>query len=234
MNDGFSVVIPVYNEATIGVVVPEVLEECRKTGLPFRVIVCDDGSDVVTKTMEETLARLDNVSVRYSVPNRGKGAILNEVFPEIETPFAVVIDADREYSAGDIHLLLGPLLSGQADWVMGARYGFGRPRPPQYIAAYFVNRMLTALFSALSRRRFSDLLTGLYAFRSACVGGLSLRERRFAYTAELMWKVINRTNPRFIDVPVSYRFRTYRQGKTIKWWEAFSIFAAVIRYRRAR
>jgi glycosyltransferase involved in cell wall biosynthesis len=231
---GFTVIIPVYNEDAIATVVTDVVTGCMKTGLDFGIIVCDDGSDETTKTVEERLAGLAHVKIRFSQPNRGKGAILNEVFPLVDTEWTVVIDADREYSPDDISAVIEPLTNGQADWVMGSRYGFGRPRPPQYFMAYLVNKFISALLSILSGVPFLDVLTGLYAFRTELVRGIILRERRFAYTPELLWKVISSAGTRWLDVPVSYTFRTYDQGKTIRWWETFTILAAIFRYQTWR
>jgi len=59
-----------------------------------------------------------------------------------------------------------------------------------------------------------------------------LREKRFSYTAELMWKLRQR-GVRLTEVPVSYRFRSYAEGKKIRWWETGTILLAMLRYRFA-
>ena len=45
-----------------------------------------------------------------------------------------------------------------------------------------------------------------------------------------MWEV-RRRGLRIVEVPVAYRFRTYAEGKKIRWWEAATIVAALVRYR---
>lgn len=224
--------MPVYNENAVADVVRQVLDACGRSGMDFSVMLCDDGSNERTRVVEQAISSLEHVQIRFSHPNRGKGAILNEAFPLVDTEWCVVVDADREYLPADIIRLLEPLAHDKADWTMGSRYGFGRPRPPQYLLAYLVNRLVTVLFSRLSGVGMQDVLTGLYAFKTECVRGVVLKERRFAYTPELLWKVMALGKPRFLDVPVSYGFRTYGEGKTIRWWETFTILWATFRYRR--
>ena len=231
-SDGVTVVMSVYNEAPlVGRAVAEVVTICRSLGRPFQVWIVDDGSSDWTEALEQELMSDPNVVIRHNAPNRGKGAVMNEVFPLLKTPWTVVIDADREYPAHDIPAVLAPLIQGRADWVFGARYGFGRKRPRQYLATYLANQVFSATFSALSRMRFRDVLTGLFAFRTAMAAGIRLEQERFSYTPELLWKVHHRHHPRWLDVPIGYRFRTYKEGKKIHWWETFTVLFAIVRYR---
>jgi hypothetical protein len=94
--------------------------------------------------------------------------------------------------------------------------------------------MINLGFFALSGIRFHDILSGLYAFRTDLVDGLELREKRFSYTPELIWKLARKPDLRFREVPISYRFRTYAEGKKIQWWETASILRAILRYRGSR
>lgn len=229
-----TVVVPVYNEADkIEEVVEEIVREMARTDTPSRVLILNDGSTDWSPALERRLAANGTVESMSFHPNEGKGAMLDRAFPMLDTEFAIVIDADGEYRAHDIHALLEPLVSGRADWVLGSRYGFGRRRPSQYFATYLVNRLVNLYFFALSGIRLRDLLTGLYAFRSDMVRDVRLREKRFSYTAELIWKVL-RGGPRLAEVPIDYRFRSYAEGKKIRWWETGTILLAILRYRFAR
>ena len=234
MKPGVTAVVPVYDEErTLDVVVHSTLAELGRLGLPHEVLILDDGSTDGSPAVAARLAARSPERVRaLGFPeNRGKGALLDEAFRRIETELAVVVDADDEYAASDLPAVLEPLVAGRAEWVLGSRYGFGRPRPVQYRATWVVNRTVNAWFAALSGVRLNDLLTGLYAFRTEIVRDLRLVERRFAYTPELMWKVLRRGPPRIVEVPVSYRFRDYAAGKKIRWWETGTILAATVRYK---
>lgn len=233
--EGVTVVITVYNERDrIGAAVSQIVEVCNRLGRPYQVRIVDDGSTDWSDELERSLVADEHVSIRHLFPNRGKGAAMNETFPAIGTPWTVAIDGDNEYAASDIPVVLAPLLNDQADWVLGSRYGFGRKRPRQYLLTYLANQVCSGLFSALSGVPFRDLLTGLFAFRTRAVAGVRLQEERFAYTPELLWKVHRLHHPRWLDVPVSYRFRTYREGKKIRWWETFTVIRSIVKYRFAR
>lgn len=228
-----TIVVPVYNEAErIEAVVAEIVDELGASGRPFSVLILNDGSTDWSEALESRLLSLGPVVLHSHHTNEGKGAVLGRAFPGIDTALGVVIDADGEYLPRDIPALLAPLERGEADWVLGSRYGFGRPRPRQYWATYRVNRLVNLSFALLSGQRTQDLLTGLYAFRTALVRDVRLRERRFSYTAELMWKLRHR-GVRLTEVPVGYRFRSYAEGKKIRWWETGTILLAMLRYRFA-
>lgn len=230
---GATIVIPVYNEA--GLLEP-VVERCLAAAaslpLSWHLCIVDDGSDDWNDEFAQRWEADDRVTVIRFSPNAGKGAVLNRLFPLLASDYTVVIDADGEYAPEEIERLLLPLHRGEADWVLGSRYGFERPRPPQYWATYLANQLLAGWFNALSRIGLRDPLTGLYAFRSSQVREMQLREGRFAYTAELLWRAHLSGETRWKEVPVSYRFRTYEQGKKIRWWELGTLMSAFWRYRR--
>ena len=197
----------------------------------YRILVLNDGSNDWSADLERRLLAHESVLVESLYPNQGKGAVLNKAFPMLDTDFAVVIDADGEYAAPEIDRVLRPLANGRADWVMGARCGFDRPRPRQYLATYLVNRLINTWFFLLSGLRFKDLLTGLYAFRAELVSDVELRDKRFSYSAELVWKLLRTRGLRWSEVPITYRFRSYAEGKKIRWWETGTLLLALVRYR---
>lgn len=230
-----TIVIAFYNEAErIEPVVLEVLDICHRMGRSFELLLVDDGSTDWTDELETSLTRHDHVTLEHLAPNRGKGAALDAVLPRIRSSWILTIDGDHEYSPADIPTVLAPLIEDRADWVFGSRYGFGRSRPRQYLLTYLANQIFSLLFSALAGSRFRDVLTGLYAFRTGMIEDVRLQESRFAYTPELLWKVHHRHLPRWLDVPVSYRFRTYGEGKKIRWWEVFTVLRAIMWYRLAK
>lgn len=228
-----TVIVPVYNEAPhLAAFLCDLAAAWDRADTRARILVLDDGSTDESAAIATSFQSAHTLDVVRLKTNRGKGAALSAAFARLDTPYAAVIDADNEYPPGDLATVLAPLHEQRADWVMGSRYGFGRPRPRQGMATYLVNRALTAWFNRLSRSTFHDMLTGIYAFRTTLVRDLELRERRFAYTPELLWTVRHRHNPQWLDVPVRYRVRGYGDGKKIRWWETFTIAAACVRYRR--
>jgi glycosyltransferase involved in cell wall biosynthesis len=227
-----AVLVPVYNEAgTVVSVVHACVDVCERQGYAFDVVVLDDGSTDWTADLRARLDAVEHVEVRRFPENRGKGAVLNEALQNLSRALVVVIDADGEYDPSDIPAVVEPLAAGKADWVFGSRYGFDRPRPRQYALTYAVNRFFSRFFSLLGGARVHDVLTGLYGCTREAVEGVHLQECHFAYTPELLWRIKRKRPVQFAEVPVSYTFRGYDEGKKIRWWETFTVCWAFIKYR---
>lgn len=239
MNNGvdlkIQVIIPVYNEGQrIQLVVAGIEAELADAKFDYSILVLNDGSTDWTHDIEQELSAHTAVKIRHYGENRGKGAVLNDVFADLSADYTVVIDADNEYASSDIKAVLEPLIKGSADYSMGSRYGFGRSRPPQYFLTYMANRFFNILFNYLSGLKLNDLLTGLYAFRTEMVTDVNLQEQRFAFVPELAWRVHNSKRPRWKEVPISYAFRKYSDGKKIQWWEFFTVTGAIFKYRNSK
>ncbi len=229
------ILISCYNEGDRLVSVVEgVARDLKDVEFTHGTWVLDDGSTEWSNRLDDRLKSIGNVSVIHFTPNRGKGGVLNAIFPNMRADAIVVIDADNEYATSDIPAVVEPLIHNKADWVLGSRYGFDRKRPRQYLITYLANRFFNRLFNILSGLDLQDLLSGLFAFRSKMVRGITLDCKRFAFTPELMWKIYRIKKPRIMEVPISYRFRTYAEGKGIKWWEFFTVTWAIVYYRFKR
>lgn len=160
-----SVIIPAYNEAArIGPVVRAALEYADE------VIVVDDGSS------DETAAVAEGAGARViRQPNAGYIAAVKRGFREARGEITVTMDADGEHRAEDIPRLVAPILSGEADLVLGAR--------PQ--VARFSERFLDWL-TRLRVKGVSDTGTGFRALRrdlamrlqleGRCICGISVLE----------------------------------------------------------
>ncbi len=96
LNQVLSVMIPAFNEErTLDVIMKHVLEQ-PEVG---EVIAVDDGSTDGTWAIMSRFAERDRrVRAFRQEANRGKGAALRRAIAEIRMPFALVQDADLEYS----------------------------------------------------------------------------------------------------------------------------------------
>jgi glycosyltransferase involved in cell wall biosynthesis len=227
-----TVFIAVYNEArTLAEAVDDVRQVMRAEGHEYRIVILNDGSTDWSDELERGITAPGDTTVHHLYPNGGKGAALDFLFPRLEGEIFVSTDADLEYPAREIPKLLRELETGACDHVMGSRYGFGRPRPRQYWLTYLANWMLNLAFFLVSGKRLRDMMTGMFAGRSRFLRGIRLREARFSFVPEMYWKLVHQ-GVRFAEVPVEYRFRGYSKGKKIKWYELFTNFVSMVRYRR--
>jgi glycosyltransferase involved in cell wall biosynthesis len=210
-----SVVMPAYNEiATIGRIVERVLRAPVEDDL--ELVVVDDGSTDGTREHLQRLAtREPAVRVVRHETNQGKGRAVRTGIAHATGDIVLIQDADLEYDPREYPALLQPILEGRADVVFGNRFHGGAHRVPYY-RHYLANRALTVVCNVLTGLDLTDIEAGYKVFRMSVLKQLSLRARRFDIEPELVVKTA-KLGVRICEVPVSYRGRTYAEGKKIGW-----------------
>ena len=220
-----SVVVPCFNEAaTIATTLKHVLDS------PYtaEVIVVDDGSTDGSAEVVDALGD-PRVNVLRQPYNQGKGAALRRGFAAAMHPYVIVQDADLEYDPADFPSVLAPLLSGEADVVYGSRFMGGRPHRVLYFWHSLGNRFLTLLSNAFTNLNLTDMETGYKAFRLEVLRSFDLEEDRFGIEPELTAKAAA-GDWRIYEVGISYRGRTYAEGKKIGWRDGVHAVRSILRY----
>lgn len=147
----FSVILPVYNEPSIGRVVREVVElvDAVAPG-EGEVIVVDDGStDETPEVLSALAAEVPNLRVLTQDPNRGHGPALLRGFDEARGRWLGHLDTDDQIPTAE----LGRLWAERdgVDLVLGDRVDRDDPRH-RLVLTWFV-RAVTAV---LAGRRIHD------------------------------------------------------------------------------
>ncbi|MGB3257735.1 MAG: lysylphosphatidylglycerol synthase domain-containing protein [Ornithinimicrobium sp.] len=197
------VFLPAHNEeeviASVIVRIPPVVH-----GHLVEVLVIDDGSaDATATTAAEAGAEV--ISLGH---NRGLGAAVRRGLAESaarEPAAGVYLDADGEYPPEDIGAVVAPVLSGQADYVIGSRFTgqIETMLPHRRIG----NLALTRWLRWTARR--PDLTDGQSGFRAFSPAALSQAEVVHDYnyaqvlTLDLLGKGFT-----YAEVPIGYTFRT--------------------------
>jgi glycosyltransferase involved in cell wall biosynthesis len=227
-----SIIMPAYNEAaTVGKMVKAVLEQ----PLVKEVIVVDDGSTDGTPGQLQELGKLDRrIRLFRHEKNQGKGAALRTGFSKAAAPIVVVQDADLEYDPQEYPRLVGPILEGKADMVLGSRFEGGGPHRVLYFWHYVGNRILTTLSNVCTNLNLTDMEVGYKAFRREIIQGIRLEENRFGFEPEVIAKVCRIKGVRIYEVPVSYYGRTYGEGKKPNWRDGVSALRCILKYNFLR
>jgi glycosyltransferase involved in cell wall biosynthesis len=241
-----SIVIPVYNEVAT---LREIVERVVAVDLDKELVIVDDastdgGRDLLIALRDHGLERwlgdpsarrgANQVQVLLQPKNMGKGAALRAAFTATTGDIVVIQDADLEYDPREIVQLIQPIRDGVADVVFGSRF-IGSPRRALYFWHMLFNRSLTLASNMLNDLNITDMETCYKAFRADVVKAIHVEEDRFGIEPELTAKVA-KMRLRIYEVPVSYRGRTYAEGKKIGWTDGVRALYCIIKYgaRRAK
>jgi glycosyltransferase involved in cell wall biosynthesis len=223
-----SVLMPIFNErATAATAIGQVLD----ADLPvddFELIIVDDHS--VDGTREWLLAQDFPSHVRLVLHdrNRGKGAAIATALQRAQGTYATIMDADLEYDPQQIAALLRPLLEGEAEAVYGVR---GFDAHSAFSFWYVVgNKSVTMATNVLFNTWLSDIMTCMKVLPTALWQQLSLRERGFAFEAEITARLIN-AGVRIYEVPITYQARSREAGKKLTAMDGLRVLRTLVRTR---
>jgi glycosyltransferase involved in cell wall biosynthesis len=222
-----SILVPVYNESST---IIQVLETVFAVQWPLEVevIAVNDASTDDTKDkLESVKDRWPNLRIYHHSVNCGKGAAIRTAMCKAKGDLVAIQDADLEYDPADIVGLLKPILDDQADVVYGSRFLSGCRSPKLH---QMVNGFLTGFSNFFTGLHLTDMETCHKVIRKSCLEGINIRSERFGMEPELTAKLA-RKKVRFVEMPISYRFRTYHEGKKITWRDGVKAIIAIVYFR---
>jgi len=136
----------------------------------------------------------------------------------------LIQDADLEYDLDDYDKLLAPLVAYRRALVLGSRHGGATLSIRRFTDQPALSLLLNAghwvfatLVNVLFAQRLRDPFTMYKVFRRDCLTGLDFRCDRFDFDIELLVLLL-RKRYRPLEIPVSYRSRSFREGKKVSMW----------------
>ena len=181
-----SVVIPAYNEEeNIGDILLRTNATLETIGVPYEIIVMDDGS------VDET--RLTAMKYKATVlsngNNRGKGCALKKGIQNANGNILITMDADGSHRPEDIPKLLVPLLNG-ADVVFGSRFIGKREQYSTKKLHILGNKIFNLIIVLLTGRRVTDSQTGFRAYKKKIIEEIEITSDGYEVETELTVKCL--------------------------------------------
>lgn len=218
-----AVVIPAFNEAdTIGKVVrgvPRVIDD--KHGVD--VVVIDDGSTDDTSKLatkagaEEVYSHVRNLGVAAGFISGIQKAL------NLGADIVCTIDADGQFSPRQVPDMVQPILSGDADAVVGTRFNVEYTNRSVPISNRISNKIVAFGLSLLLATRLTDVSSGYRAFHARVVPFLNVSEKwnTHGFLFDLLIHGF-----RVTEIPVAVRYYRDRKSKAIHsfWAYGMSVF----------
>lgn len=194
-----AVLVPCYNEAlTVGKVVDD-----------FAAILPGATIYVYDNNSTDDTARIarEHGAVVRSEPRQGKGNVVRQMLRDIDAPYYIMVDGDDTYPAEAAPELLAPLMSNEADTVVGDRLSNGTYGSENKRAFHgFGNDLVRSLINMLYGYEYSDIMTGYRAFNRVFARTLPVLSPGFQIETELSIHAADK-RWRIEQVPITYRDR---------------------------
>ena len=226
-----TVIIPVFNEKNT---ILEVINKIKAQNyVSKQVIIVDDGS---TDGTQEIL--LSNNSDNFYdlillTKNSGKGAAIRKSIPFIKGDIVLIQDGDLEYDPSDYKKLIEPILNLKSKVVYGSRV-LGKKRynvsSTFFYLTVFANHFLTFLSNILNQQKLTDAHTCYKVFDVNVFRKIVLKEDDFSFCPEITTKISN-MKIEISEVPINYYGRHYKDGKKIKFTDAFKAIWVLFKYK---
>jgi UDP-N-acetylglucosamine---dolichyl-phosphate N-acetylglucosaminyltransferase len=204
-----AIVIPAYNEEQT---ISEVIRSLKRHGFGTLIVV-DDGS----RDRTGELASQEDVIVLRHILNRGLGGALGTGITaalRLGAEAIVTFDADGQHNPDDIARVLEPIVTGEADVVIGSRMlePIGMPYPRR-IANWTANVVTYLLFRGWT----TDSQSGLRAFSSQAAARIQIMTSGMEVSSEIIAETIkNRLMRKEVPVQAIYTDYSLSKGQSFK------------------
>jgi glycosyltransferase involved in cell wall biosynthesis len=218
------VLIPCYNEeSTIG----KVVDDFRRELPSATVYVFDNCSiDLTAKIAQE------HGAVVLKECRKGKGFVVESMSDRINADFYVMTDGDDTYPAEQVHRLLEPVLSEDADMVVGARLSNHTSKSFRPFH-FFGNNLVRTLVNWVGRSQLTDIMSGYRAFNRNVVKHIPVISSGFEVETEMTLQMLY-YRLKILEINIPYRerpigseskLRTFHDGFRVL-WKIFSLLRA--------
>lgn len=161
-DQSIAIILPAYNEEqTIASVLRAFHLAAPRAGL---FVIDNNSKDRTAAIARQTLAELGACGDVIFEKRQGKANAVRRAFNEVQADVYVMVDADNTYPAEQIWDLVEPVLTGEADLVVGDRRSHGDyQRENKRRMHNFGNNLVQRLTRAVSGTEIVDIMSGYRA-----------------------------------------------------------------------
>jgi glycosyltransferase involved in cell wall biosynthesis len=220
------ILVPVYNEEDSILVVLEKLNQQSNTIGSIVITVIDDGSTDKTSEILRNNSHLYSKLISCKT-NLGKGKAVILGLEQIKSGYIVIQDADLEYDPRELPRLINLVEEYNADVLLTSRLSGSPITRVHYFWHKIGNIFLTLVFNLLNNTSFTDLYSGYLIFDRKLINVEKLNFYGWGQQAEIMTYLVKNSSKIF-ECPITYRGRTYEEGKKIRASAMLNVLAGII------
>jgi len=224
-----SIVMPVYNEKKTLMDIFDKVMQVDLGNVEKEIVLVDDAStDGSSEILRDIIKHYSGVKAHFHEKNLGKGASLRDGFKLTTGDYVVVQDADLEYDPNDYQKLLREVFDNGVDAVYGSRFS-GCYKDMSNLH-YIGNKLLTLISNILYGVMLTDMETCYKLLPGDFVRSIDIKSNRFNFEPEITAKIL-KSKMRIREVPISYKGRSFDEGKKITWRDGISALLTLVKFR---
>lgn len=224
-----SVIICCYNEKeTISEVIARTKQVDLGSEWEREIIVVDNYS---TDGTRDILRQIDDPELKiiFHEKNMGKGMSIRTGIANMTGDYMIIQDADFEYDPAEHVKFCRTAAETNAAAIFGSRV-LGGQAIYEYARAYWGVRLLTTMTNICFGGNLTDVATATKMVRADVIHSLNLTGTHFDLDFELPNKILL-AGYEIKELPISYKPRTYEEGKKISVMDGAKALMVILRDR---
>jgi dolichol-phosphate mannosyltransferase len=194
--DEVCILIPTLNE---GKTIDGLVREFKTMG--YTDILVIDGHST-----DNTASKAQNAGARVVLQSgTGKGQAISQAFHLLASKYVLMMDGDGTYLPAESEKMLEPIISGQADHVIGNRFAnYQKGAFTRF--NLFGNNILNKIFGLAYSIWLKDILSGYRAFNYNAYKHIELNRTGFEVETEITVECVKK-DLKIVEVPITYLAR---------------------------
>ena len=228
-----TIIIPVYNEKKY---LKTLLNKVIKLkDIKIQILIVDDGSnDGSTEILKNNFFKKKIDKIIFHKKNSGKGSAIKSAQKFIKGKYVAIQDADLEYNPNDLIRIYKFMSLKKHAVVYGSRVlkknKYDNTKNFTHLIRIWGNIFLTKVSNIINNQNLTDAHTCYKMFESKIFKKINLKENGFAFCPEVTTKLSNK-NYKIVEIPISYKGRTYDNGKKISSLDGLIALLSLVKYK---